>query len=456
MHSKNSLYKANTVPIKELLIKLNEPIKKIGKSIRWEKHNSVSLNDNLWYQHSLKRGGLPVDFLTTFFNYSKEDAISFILSEFELAGVTVDDLKSNIPLKPPPKNSNSRIIETYLKQFRFLDNSIVEEFINQALIYEDRKYHNCIFVGKDINSSIKHIHRHSTHLSTIDLKGNLDGSDGRFSFNWIGSNISLFVFEAPIDLLSYITLNNENWQQNSYVALCGLSSQAIHRILNDVPSIERVILCLDNDIAGQEITAQLQDELRENPTIEISIKYPRFKDFNEDLKFIHNQPVTLGLREPFYQFANDTLQTVVKLSQKEKDKSLKDLMNSISVVYYGVNFTSPKQIEKYRNALLESGRDALMLARQQYRHFEIRYSMNDMVDLVKDESEPFMKYCEHDKKFTGFTKELDIIKILFTTKIYLTEDEKNQLIQSLMSLAKYCIYTHVFLSLNERKIINEK
>ncbi len=456
MYSKQNLYKANTIPIKELLIKLNEPIKKIGKSIRWEKHHSVSLNHNLWYQHSLKRGGLPVDFLTTFFNYSKEDAVSFILSEFELADVTIDALKSNIPLKPPPKNINSRIIETYLKQFRFLDSSIVDVFINQELIYEDRKYHNCIFVGKDTDSSIKHIHRHSTHLSKINLKGNLNGSDGRYSFNWIGTSNSLFVFEAPIDLLSYITLNNKNWQQNSYVALCGLSSQAIHRILDDVPSIERVILCLDNDIVGQEITAQLQDELRENLTIEISIKYPRFKDFNEDLKFIHNQSVTLGLREPFYQFVDDTLQTVVKLSHKEKDKSLKDLMNSISVVYYGVNFTSPKQIEKYRNALLESGRNALMLARQQYRHFEVRYSMNDMVELLKDESEPFMKYCEHGKKLAGLTKELDTIKTLFITKIYLTEDEKNQLIQSLMSLAKRCIYTHVFLSLNERKIINDK
>ena len=456
MHSKQNLYKANTVPIKELLIKLNEPIKKIGKSIRWENHNSVSLNDNLWYQHSLKRGGLPADFLTTFFNYSTEDAVSFILSEFELADVTVDDLKSNIPLKPLPKNINSNIIETYLKQFRFLDNSIIDEFINQELIYEDRKYHNCIFVGKNVDGSIKHIHRHSTHLSKIDLKGNLDGSDGRYSFNWIGSNNSLFVFEAPIDLLSYITLNNVNWQQNSYVALCGLSSQAIHRILNDVPSIERVILCLDNDIAGQEVTAQLQDELQVNSEIEITIKYPRFKDFNEDLKFIHNQPVTLGLREPFYQFVDDTLQTVVKLSHKEKDKSLKDLMNSISVVYYGANFTSPKQIEKYRNALLESGRNALMLARQQYRHFEICHSMNDIVDLLKDESETFMKYCERDTKLAGFTKELDTIKILFTTKIYLTEDEKNQLIQSLMSLAKRCIYTHVFSSLNERKVINDK
>ncbi|QIK86636.1 DUF3991 domain-containing protein [Erysipelothrix sp. HDW6B] len=456
MHSKQNLYKANTIPIKELLIKLNEPIKEIGKSIRWEKHNSVSINDNLWYQHSLKRGGLPVDFLTTFFNYSKEDAISFILSKFELADVTVDDLNSNILLKPPPKNSNSRIIEIYLKQFRFLDNSIVDEFINQKLIYEDRKYHNCIFVGKDIDGTVKHIHRHSTHLSKIDLKGNLDGSDGRYSFNWIGSNNSLFVFEAPIDLLSYITLNNENWQQNSYVALCGLSSQAIHRILNDVPSIKKVVLCLDNDSAGQEITSQLQDELRENSAIEISIKYPRFKDFNEDLKFIHNQPVTLGLREPFYQFVDDALQTVVKLSHKEKDKSLKDLMDSISVVYYGVNFTSPKQIEKYRNVLLESGRNALMLARQQYRHFEIRHSMDDMVDLLKDESDPFMKYCEHDKKLAGFTKELDTIKTLFITKIYLTEDEKNQLIEALMSLAKRCIYTHVFLSLNERKIINDK
>ena len=215
---------------------------------------------------------------------------------------------------------------------------------------------------------------------------------------------------------------------------------------------EFVMRAVDNGVGRIRIF----DALNDVRNMETSIKYPRFKDFNEDLKYIYKQPVTLGLREPFYQFVDDTLQDIVALSHKEKDKSLKDLMNSISIVYYGLNFTSPKQIEKYRNALLESGRNALMLARQQYRHFELRYLINDMVELLKDESEPFMKYCEHDKKLTGFTKELDIIKTLFTTKIYLTEDEKKQLIQSLMSLAKRCIYTHVFLSLNERKIINEE
>ena len=53
-------------------------------------------------------------------------------------------------------------------------------------------------------------------------------------------------------MLSYISLHPENWQENSYVALCGVGSAPIQRFLEEVPQLEEVVLCLDNDEAGHK------------------------------------------------------------------------------------------------------------------------------------------------------------------------------------------------------------
>lgn len=155
------------------------------------------------------------------------------------------------------------------------------------------------------------------------------------------------------------------------------------------------------------------------------------------------------------QFVNDLKIKIIKRYETSKDSSLKDLMNVFSIVYYGYHSESPKQKEKARHALIDCAAHALLLARQQYRHLEKAYSLQEMVYLIADD-EPFMHYCEQDPKLSGFTKDLDVIKIVFLTKHYHTVDDKHQLIQSLMSLAKRCIYTHVFLSLNNHTERNTK
>ena len=52
------------------------------------------------------------------------------------------------------------------------------------------------------------------------FRANAEGSDPRYSFHHIGGDGSLYVFEAPIDLLSFITLHPDRWREHSYVACC--------------------------------------------------------------------------------------------------------------------------------------------------------------------------------------------------------------------------------------------
>ncbi|MDE8082518.1 toprim domain-containing protein [Erysipelothrix rhusiopathiae] len=435
-------YTANTITIKTLLKKLSEPLKQVGKTTRWQRHLSVSMKDNLWYQHSQKRGGLPIDFLITFFNYSEAEAIAFILNNLSDVVTRTSDLPPD-SLYRPPKNPNHHTISIYLKHFRFINENVIDDIINQGLLYEERSYKNCIFVGQSPDGAIKHLHRHSTHLSNELYKGNTLRSDSRYSFNIPGYSESLYVFEAPIDLLSFITLNAEHWKEHSYLALCGLSSQSLHQYLSDHEHITKIFLCLDNDIHGFKATASIIEELQGDTDYEIQCIKPRFKDFNEDLKFIYGHPVIDGIYDTLKDSINNATKIIVESCASSKDKSLKDLMNQFSSFYYTYNSPILKKQEQAYQSLLDCAGHALLLTRQQYRHLELSYSLSELLELIQVD-DTVMHYIDTSNDVAQFTQELNTIKSVFLTKTFHTVDDKHQLIQSLMSLAKLCIYTHVF------------
>ena len=53
------------------------------------------------------------------------------------------------------------------------------------------------------------------------------------------------------NVLSFIRLHKKSdWQKHSFVALCGLSEQAMMKQLENNEKLKTVVLCLDNDIAG--------------------------------------------------------------------------------------------------------------------------------------------------------------------------------------------------------------
>ena len=74
-------------------------------------------------------------------------------------------------------------------------------------------------------------------------------------FPLVGTSDRLYVFEAPIDLLAFLTLYPDGWQQHSYVALCGTAEHAMLWMLEKNPNLRKTILCLDHDAAGIEPSA---------------------------------------------------------------------------------------------------------------------------------------------------------------------------------------------------------
>lgn len=97
------------------------------------------------------------------------------------------------------------------------------------------------------------------------------------------------MFEAPIDLLSFLTLYPQDWQKHSYVALCGTSEHAMLWMLEQNPQIRKVALCLDHDEAGIEASGQHEDTLRERGIAAAPLR-SQYKDWNADLKALHGLP----------------------------------------------------------------------------------------------------------------------------------------------------------------------
>ena len=117
---------------------------------------------------------------------------------------------------------------------------------------------------------------------TVNMMINIEGSESIHSFHKNGTDKSLYVFEAPIDLLSHITLYPYGWLEHSYVACCGTSIQPVLERLRQNPKLDTVYLCLDNDNAGNEACDRMRDAL-EDMGLDVERLTPRHKDWNDDL-----------------------------------------------------------------------------------------------------------------------------------------------------------------------------
>ena len=141
-------------------------------------------------------------------------------------------------------------------------------------------YHNAVFVGYDEHGIARHAHKRGTG-SDSKYKGNAVSSNPRYSFHWTGTDNTLYLFEAPIDMLSFISLHKENWRSHSYAAACCVGDQVLFQMLKADPNIDTVCLCMDNDAAGQAANKRISDKLFIQG-IKHEILVPEFKDWNED------------------------------------------------------------------------------------------------------------------------------------------------------------------------------
>lgn len=186
------------------------------------------------------------------------------------------------PFALPEAYLNMRRLYAYLTTHRRIDRDVVTEFVREKLLYEDALHHNCVFVGLDENGEARHAHLRSTSSQGKVFRINVEGSEAKHSFHKDGTDCSLYVFEAPIDLLSHITLYPAGWLEHSYVACCGTSVQPVLERLRQNPKLNMVYLCLDNDEAGEDACENMMEVLEEMD-VDVERLRPQGKDWNDDL-----------------------------------------------------------------------------------------------------------------------------------------------------------------------------
>mgnify|MGYP004709900799 FL=1 len=269
--------KANAVDLEKFLRAQGETLVRSGKEYRWKAHDSLTVCGNKWFRHSQSKGGLPVDFVMEFYGKSFPEAVQMLTGEPGEVQPEADPAPSPA-FRLPLRNVTNANILNYLTQERKLSPSLVNFFIAAGDIYEDAAHHNVVFVGRDADGHPRYA---SSRGIREKFRQDAAGAEKAFGFAHRGTDKQLLVFEAPIDLLSFIELFPKNWQQHNYLSLGGVSGKALRQFLSERPDVERVFLCLDADKAGEDACKRLAALLPD--TVSVTRIQPCMKDWNDVL-----------------------------------------------------------------------------------------------------------------------------------------------------------------------------
>ena len=285
---------ANSVDLEEFLRMRGEKLERVGrehKLIYYDssgKHDSITLRGSTWFDHKNQVGGGAIKFMQEFYGMDFQTAVQ------ELLGQRVTPLSHSPPkaiakeekkeFRLPQANTNMHRVYAYLIKQRFIAPEVITHFAKQHTLYEDKEHHNAVFVGIDENGVPRQASKRSTNSYGNSFRITCQGSDTRYSFAHFGESKRLYVFEAPIDMMSFLTLYPKEWQKHSYIDMNGVYENAVLTALKNHSNLSEVILCVDNDEGGIEAVDRLKDILTENGYTDVKRLAPKFKDWNEVLK----------------------------------------------------------------------------------------------------------------------------------------------------------------------------
>ena len=227
--------------------------------------------------------------------YEFKDACNY-LSDLMNVSTPVTTYYHPKPTKPfelPVKDKNNDLVIHYLCEARKIDKGIVNDFISKGMIYQSVNFKNVVFVGYDGNKPAYAFKRSIFKNFKLDHAG----SNKAFSFNYTNAKSDvLHVFEAAIDLLSYMTLlkmDEIDYTEFNYLSLAGASDKiagkseadipiALKAYLERNPNIKTIIFHLDNDEVGIGATSKIISIM--NSRYQCIDEHPiSCKDVNEEL-----------------------------------------------------------------------------------------------------------------------------------------------------------------------------
>lgn len=233
------------------------------------------------YQGEEIHGGGPIQLVMFYNKCNFVEAVYYLLGTSSAPVITrKPTVKQKGDFVIPEKAANYSHVYAYLTKNRKIARWVVDLFVREKLLYENN-YHSCVFAGYDFEGKIKHCAIRGT-VDENAFKGETENSDKRYAFHRSGITDTLHVFEAPIDLMSYLTFYPEE-KKDHLLALCCLADVNLREYLkhNEISSI---IFHLDNDKWGNKQTETLLEVYSESYFVSDERPEKKYKDWNEMLK----------------------------------------------------------------------------------------------------------------------------------------------------------------------------
>ncbi len=335
-YTKEQVERASQTNLVDFLASNGETLRRSGSEYKWiyndgEEHDSVSVKDNQWYDHKNGVGGDAIAFLKMYNDADFLGAVATLINEEPQGDKSTwrelqKEKKRNqklqqekkevveVPRKPfvlPPKNPDDKRLYAYLCKSRLIQKEVVDFFVKEGAIYQEEKYGNIVFLGKNQLGEIKSATKRGTSTE-VQYRTTVAGSDTNYGFcHRVENSKELVVFEAPIDLLSYATIMEGDLQTSHLLTLDGLSPKAMVRFLEENKNIEVVKIALDHDVAGIETYEKFRDYLE--PKGYKTMHYiSGYKDMNEMVKEIFGKGGIKGEDHPKLV----ALKTIMKILKK--------------------------------------------------------------------------------------------------------------------------------------------
>lgn len=249
-------------------------LKKLGSHTYCTKeHDSLKISNGKWHWFSRHIGGKgALDYLVKVKGFSFPEAVATLVNGEHVAHFTPTEIHEKPrELELPALHTDIQRVKRYLME-RGIDERLIDYCHKQGMLFEDAKYHNCVFIGRDETGKPKYGALRST---VTDFKRDLTGSNKHYPFCLSPSDgaDTLHVFEGVIDLLSYVTLalkQHREWHKDDYLSLAGVyetdKKQDIPFALSYLernPKIRTVCLHLDNDEIGRKAAEQIKEALKD-------------------------------------------------------------------------------------------------------------------------------------------------------------------------------------------------
>jgi len=302
LFTSEQIKEANKIDVLTYLINYepDELVKVSNNNYHTRTHDSLKVSNGMWYWFSKGIGGRSaLSYLMNVKDLSFKSAMK-ILTKIPLSELDIQEnnFKKDINAKlilPEKYKDNNRVINYLIS--RGIDRDIIMECIDKDMIYEEKDYHNVVFIGYDPKGDPRYAMKRATNKSRFMQE--VYGSHKAFSFKLISEkqNNTIHLFESAIDLLSYATIlkkENKEWHNENLISLAGVYQPAknledskiplaLNLYLNNNPNTNRIVLHLDNDEAGIIATQVIIDKLKDR--YEILNEPPKVgKDFNDYLQ----------------------------------------------------------------------------------------------------------------------------------------------------------------------------